>query len=158
MEIGYYNRNFLDSEIYLHDSVYEGFNYEYKNRQISLKCINRYINKIFYFTFNNVVLANMQSCLFWGGGNTVYDIEVLDSLEQLDELRKIKESNPVWFEGSELEKNKEFIIVNIMLVSGDELVIVCSTVDFREEVINPSEPVKVFSAPMRKKNNSGEYT
>lgn len=150
MEISYYNRHFLDDELYIHDSIFTGFSYDYDKKHILLKCQNLYLNKVFNFAFNNVIVTNMQTCGFWGiGANAIYAIDVLDKFHQLDELMELKKTKPDWFNNSALDTDKLLIIVQIIINSGDTITIVCSTVDFNEKVLDESKPVRVLAPYIR---------
>ena len=58
------NKSIID-ELYIHDSIFTGFNYDYINRKVYFVCENPYLNMKFDFKFHNVLLLNMQSCSFW---------------------------------------------------------------------------------------------
>ena len=68
LEVNTINFNFDNKEkvkdLYIHDSEYVGFSYDYDQRKVFLSCDNAYLKKIFHLKFNNVILCNMQSCEF----------------------------------------------------------------------------------------------
>ena len=58
MYITYQNKEKADS-IYVHDSIFSGFLYNYEKREIVLSCKNTYLKKKFQIVFSNVVYANL---------------------------------------------------------------------------------------------------
>lgn len=132
MVINYANKHQID-KIYLHDSVFKGFHYNYYDRQILLTCTNSYLNKIFDFKFNDVIYFKMQSCLFWTYGYNIYDIYITEFPEEfIKQINEIKNTKPDFYENSQVGTGTEYIAIEIMINSGDTLLIICESVDFTE--------------------------
>lgn len=132
MMINYSNRVETD-KIYLHDSEFEGFKYDYENRQITMTCKNYYFKKIYDFKFNNVVFNRLQSCGFWGFTFRIYAIYVIEIPD--DFIRKIadvQEERPDWIENSYIGDGTEYFAVEIKVISGDALQIVCESLEYTE--------------------------
>lgn len=54
MRIVWDNRNKID-EFRFHDSVFEGFHYDYEKRMIQMNCNNYFWKKMYNLRFNNVL-------------------------------------------------------------------------------------------------------
>lgn len=135
MNFSWSNREKIDN-LYIHDSEFIGYTYSYDTHQILLTCENYFLKKVFYFTFNNVVYHNMQSCSFWGPGNSILCVYLGDkSLHDifLPIARGAQnDPNPCW----EFEK---YIHIVFEINSGDLLNIFCENVDFQEGPVSPEK-------------------
>lgn len=85
MKFVYENRKEIDEQ-YLHDSYFEGFQYDYDKRQIYISCIDGRRKKVNHLYFENVIFLEMQSCQFWAPGNSIYDIWNEDDSDHLKKL------------------------------------------------------------------------
>lgn len=132
MLINYSNREETD-KIYLHDSEFEGFKYDYENRQITMTCKNYYFKKISYFKFNNVIFSRLQSCGFWGFTLRIYAIYVIETpVEFVQEIANVQEERPDWIKSSYIGDGTEFFAVEIKVISGDAFQIVCESIEYTE--------------------------
>lgn len=132
MTIDYKNKQEID-ELYTHDYLFKGLNYDYYKRQISLSCSNGYLKKVLNFEFCNVIYYKMQSCLFWTAGYNIYDMYTVELPEEfLKQIDEIKNTKPDWYKMSELGQGAEYIAVEMMVNSGDALLIVCEKIDITE--------------------------
>ena len=130
--INYSNREETD-KIYLHDSEFEGFKYDYENRQITMTCKNYYFKKIYDFKFNNVVFNRLQSCGFWGFTFRIYAIYVIEIPDDfIREIADVQEERPDWIENSYIGDGTEYFAVEIKVISGDALQIVCESLEYTE--------------------------
>ena len=130
-----YNHNNKEEfdKIYLHDAIFKGFNYDYDKREIVFSCKHYYANKIYNFKFYNVIYSKLQSCYFWGGGNNVYDIYCTETPNEFVQLiHDIQSNEPQNFEYSYLDRGITYIAVEIMINSGDALLIMCESVEVSE--------------------------
>lgn len=84
----------------------------------------------FNFTFNNVIFCSMQSCLFWGGGDSIYDIYVKENEVEREQLIKIQNSNKAYHDFSRFLKEGAFFTVELQINSGDTLTIICEDLDY----------------------------
>lgn len=126
MYINNSNRNLLDS-INVHDSVFDGFEYLYSERQIRFNC-NYSINKKSYsFIFNNVIYFNVQSCWFWGAGPNILCFNVADDSSHIEELTKLKKD---WH--GFLNDDVSYLQIEFQLNSGDTIFIMCESIDINE--------------------------
>ena len=130
MYITYENKKQVD-DIYVHDSTFTGFLYNYEDREIVLSCKNIYLKKELHFVFSNVVHVNLQSCSFWHGGDSIYALYLGDASVQEQILRAYGENNN-WLEGSYLDEGISFILVVIQINSGDVLEILCEGIEYIE--------------------------
>lgn len=132
LKIGYENREMLIDDIYVHDSFFAGFCYNYEEKKISFSCKNNFLKKCFSFDFQNVIFLNVQSCGFWGGGNCVLWIELLENSKYMQELvARANKTNS--FEFSALDTKTRFLEIEIQINSGDAIFIICESLDFLEE-------------------------
>lgn len=128
------NKSIID-ELYIHDSIFTGFNYDYINRKVYFVCENPYLNKKFDFKFYNVLLLDMQSCSFWHGGNRILDIFIEESTPQMNELFEIQKQYKELYEGSYLDRKILYLQVKFQINSGDVLLIICEYIEFEEQNI-----------------------
>lgn len=138
LEVNTTNFNFRNKEkvdeLYIHDSDYVGFSYDYDKRKVFLTCDNAYLKKRFYFEFNNVILCNMQSCGFWGGGNSIYSIWLEQSCPAFEELMDIQDENKESYAMSYLDMGIDYLSIKCQINSGDVLLVICESLDFTEEI------------------------
>jgi hypothetical protein len=128
MIISYGNREALRS-LSFSDSIFEGFSYKYDVDMLTFSCLNQYDKKRFFFSFYQTILFNMQSCNLWGSGNSIYDICYLDSASVIKQLQQIKSNNQGNIDKSKLDTMADYLCISVCLNSGDELVIVCESVE-----------------------------
>ncbi len=134
-----YNHNNKEDidKIHLHDAIFEGFNYNYDKREICFICKHYYKNKIYNFKFHNVIYSKLQSCSFWNGGNSVYDIYNTETPYEFTKLiQDIKNNAAINFEVSYLNRGITYIAIEVMINSGDALLIVCENAEVSESELN----------------------
>ena len=135
MELDFTHQNEdLINDLYIHDSTFDGFFYNYTKRQIDLVCNNTLRKVRFHFQFNNTLSCYLQSCSFWHGGNSVMDVCVEKNSPQMDELNKLQEQHKEIYEGSYLDRGIIYMQVKFLLNSGDTLLVICENIHFREEM------------------------
>lgn len=130
MVIDYKNKEIIE-EIYVHDSVLENFLYERASRRIIVNCSNSYLGKKYMLICNNVIICELQSCLFWGAGNNILGINCSDS-KKLHELMMVQTDNKELYQGSLLDQGLDYLCFELQMNSGDTISIVCENLDFRE--------------------------
>lgn len=128
------NKSVID-DLYIHDSIFTGFDYDYINRKICFICENPYLNRKFYFEFYNVLLFDMQSCSFWHGGNRILDIFIEKATPQMNELLEIQKQHQELYEGSYLDRKILYLQIKFQINSGDVLLIICEYIEFKEQNI-----------------------
>lgn len=116
-------------DIYVHDSDFSSFFYDYKDRRLNLALTNHHLKQTISLCFNNVIYFNMQSCCFWGPSSMVYDMWSDPSPVFFQELQKKRETNYEEFYQSYLDRDCTYISIIIKIVSGDELQVTCESVD-----------------------------
>ena len=131
MNINFANKNEINN-IYVHDSIYEGFTYTYNQRTIEMNCKNFYLHKEFHFQFNNVIFCEMQSCSFWRGGNYILNISLEENSQQLNDLLKLQSQHKDLYKGSYLDREINYLSIRVEINSGDTMLIICENVDFVE--------------------------
>lgn len=127
-----FENNIEIDKIQCSDSRFVGFNYNYLEKQIYLQCKNYVKYKLQKFVFNNVILFDMQSCEFWGGGNSIYCIAKGDETK-IEELIKKKNSSIKLSNSLYSKDNIRYIVIDIQLNSGDVFSITCESLSFFEE-------------------------
>ena len=131
-KINHNNKQEVD-DMYIHDSKFTGYLYDYDKRQISFSCNNIFLKKEFSFLFQNVILCEMQSCSFWHGGDSILVISLVDNPPQLKQLMKVQSENQELYRDSYLDKGISYLSVQFEMNSGDTLLIICESFDWREE-------------------------
>ncbi|MBQ4284168.1 MAG: hypothetical protein IJB96_09605 [Lachnospira sp.] len=130
------------SEIYVHDSVFDGYVYDYSKRQMVMTCENYYLKKTFSFTFKNVIFSSMQSCLFWGSGYNILDISVEEGTKEKEYLMNMQYQNTELYKGSFLDMGIDFIEIRFSINSGDDLLIICESFVYEEEELSEDKVQK----------------
>lgn len=138
MRFVYENREELDKE-YLHDGVFEGYQYHYEKRQIEMSCIDGFFTKRIHLVFNNVIFSEMQSCEFWGSCARIYEIWHEDESFQMKYLQDILKSDKNKYDINQLTEGIDFIQVKIQIISGDTLFIICESLDWTEEELKDED-------------------
>ena len=138
------------NKINIHDSFYDGFQYDYENRFIKLCCENYYLKKTFTFIFHNVILFEMQSCLLWGGGNAIMYIALSDYAPIVKRYQELRSSEKEAIKFSCLNKNVSYMPIEIQINSGDMLYFLCECVDFFEKDLDVEESRKRREASITK--------
>ena len=124
------NKNEVNN-LYIRDSIFTGFQYDYTERQILLTCNNAYLNKSFFFKFNNVIFSKLESFQLWGEGSRIMYIALEEDAKELDELTKKYSSKPD-YKLSYLGQETPYLVINFLINSGDELYIICESIDYVE--------------------------
>ncbi len=130
------NNKAVINNLYIHDSYFQGFTYNYTDHSIVFECINPYLNKTFIFKFINVIFFSTQECDFWGGGDRIlewYSDDCQDILTHLFQEQKGIDNQ--YLELLEV-KYRPYIQICFLINSGAQLTIICEKVDFIEKVIS----------------------
>lgn len=130
MRFSYDNRAELDEQ-HIHDSDFEGYQYDYEDRNIKILCIDRFNRRKISLTFNNVIFSEMQSCLFWGGGNNIYHMWHEENSPQMQRLLEYQKSENL--DSEYLMGDVKYLEVQMQILSGDMLFIICESLDWTEE-------------------------
>lgn len=129
------NREQID-KLYIHDSEFTGYQYDYDEHQIRFTCENYYLKKTFRFVFRNVVYHDMQSCSFWGLGNSILCIylgnRALHDIALPIAEGALNNPNPC----REFERHMQVVFE---LNSGDVFNVFCDNMVFEEEDIRPEK-------------------
>lgn len=131
MNICWKNRKIMD-EFRIHDSEFSGLNYDYDKRIIEMICNNYCLEKTVSIKYNNVIFFEVQSCCFWSEGNNIRGIYIEEHSDKLQELKKIQDINGEEYQTSYLNREIMYMQVTIELNSGDEIHIICQSIDWNE--------------------------
>lgn len=124
------------NQLYIHDSEFTGYQYDYDKHQIQLTCENYYLKKTFHFVFHNVVYHNMQSCSFWGSGNSILCVYLGDrALHDID----LPIADGALHNPNPCRKFEKHMQVVLELNSGDIFNVFCDNAVFWEEDIDPEK-------------------
>lgn len=134
MIFSYENRDQLDKQ-YIHDSEFNGYRYDYNERKIIISCIDSFYKRRIQLIFCNVIFSEMQSCLFWYGGNSIYDIWLEKNSYQMQHLLKIQKSNKDKYDYNCLTEGINYLEIKIQINSGDTFFIICESLNWVEEAI-----------------------
>lgn len=134
MRFSFENRKDID-ELYSHDGWFEGYSFDSETRTISMSWENGWdLNKRIYLRFNHVIYSEMQSYESWGPGVVrIYHMWHVDDSPQMEKMKELidfdRKENPLSF------KEVNYIQIIIKILSGDELTIICESMDWEEKSI-----------------------
>ena len=115
------------NQLDLHDAIFTGYHYDYRQRAICLSCIHPLDGTTIKISFENVILSCLQSCSFWHGGSNIFSFSLdVDYLSELDQLRS---DNIEHIAGSFLECDVGYLPIKLVFNSGDSLQIICERVE-----------------------------
>ena len=133
MKITINNKN--DVNVYsFHDCDFKEMNYKYLEESIQFLLYDRYENIIYSLYFEKVIYYDMQSFHMWINMPTdihgwgLCENDILYKLYNLYETQKIKFGSI-----QPIHKLKEYIGVTFEFVSGDELTIICKSIEIVEQ-------------------------
>lgn len=140
MEFTYENRKEIEKQ-YIHDSEFTGFEYDYDKREIRLFCDYYFLdnyhpnerNRLF---FRNVIFCEMQSCEFWGMGNSILEIWVEENTEQIQDLMKKFEESKQPGDICRLVNGTKYLEIGLLLNSGDTMLIICESLCWEKESLD----------------------
>ena len=140
MEFTYENRKEIEKQ-YIHDSKFTGFEYDYDKREIRLFCDyyfwdNYHPNERNRLFFRNVIFCEMQSCEFWGMGNSILEIWVEENTEQIQELMKKFEESKQPGDICRLVDGTKYLEIGLLLNSGDTMLIICESLCWEKESLD----------------------
>ena len=134
MKFNWKNRNEID-DIYIHDSIFKGYFYDYEKREIELYCEYIYseeeIDEI-KFVFHNVIMNQLQSCCLWGTGIHVLVVYYDENNILLEEAKQqVEEAKRKWGRVTFIDDEKmEYLPIVFEMNSGDILMIVCEEFEY----------------------------
>lgn len=127
------NRNEIDN-IYIHDSIFKGYSYDYDKREIELYCEYKYAEEKtdeMKFIFHNVFMTQLQSCSLWGNGLHVLGVYYdPDSFLLREAKQMIEEAKNKWGGQTYLDEKMEYLPIVFEMNSGDVLMIACEEFEY----------------------------
>ncbi len=134
MRFTFENREKID-EMHSHDGEFEGYSFDSENRTIRMTWMDGFEeNKRIHLTCNHVIYSEMQSYESWGPGITrIYHIWHIDESPQMEKMKELIDIDKT--EHYRSYKEVKYIQIIIKILSGDELTIICESVDWDEEII-----------------------
>ncbi|HIW51152.1 MAG TPA: hypothetical protein IAA10_09410 [Candidatus Blautia intestinavium] len=123
--------------LYLHDSLFKGFTYDYEERKLSLSIMNEEESKKIVLTFSDILFLKMEAYGLWGKGveriNSMWLEEKSDYMNKAQKLlAEEKEKYPECYEHAPAIN---YFQINLQVLSGDEISIICESMDWEEEII-----------------------
>lgn len=118
-------------DIYFHDSFFEGFTYDYDQRQMRFDLRHEWNGKLRHLCFRNVVALELQGCAFWCPSNSVYHLWIDENPDYFHCYEERHRQDP--YKTSLLDDGIRFISVMMQINSGDELRLTCESVEVTEE-------------------------
>ena len=128
------NREKID-KLDSHDGMFEGYSFDSEKRTISMSWMHGFEkNKRVHLRFNHVIYSEMQSYEMWKPDvNLIYFMWHVDDSPQMKKMKEIIDADKIEYPHSYKEVN--YIQVIIKIQSGDELTIICESMDWEEEII-----------------------
>ena len=128
------NRMKID-ELFSHDSEFEGYLFDSEKRIITMSWMHRHEkNKRIHLRFNHVIYSEMQSYQIWGPGlKRIYHMWHVDDSLQMKKMKELIDIDRK--ENYRSFKEVNYIQIIIKIVSGDELTIICESMDWEEGII-----------------------
>lgn len=114
MIINYENKNIINDELSVHDAVFTGFNYDYKDKTINFQA-REYYGKTYYFKFLDILSFSMQADEPWSSNSPRILEWYLTDSDDMDSLQN-------W---------NQTVKSTFRLSSGDTLTISCGYIDFK---------------------------
>lgn len=117
-------------EVSIHDFIFNGLNYNYKENTVCIYLLNAETNKKnITITYLNVIAFTMIACDFWGSSPHILDWEFVKGEEQLltNNIIETKESHKYTY--SKIDNAKRYMETIITFSSGDTLTIVCEYIE-----------------------------
>lgn len=126
------NCNIINTkDVYIHDAIFKGIDYDYSNKKLSVKYLISFAEKsIKNIEFYNVKAFKMIVCDCWGKSPHIFDWENIDRSEGslINEIHKVNDKQEDNF-STLCDKEKDFETV-ITLSSGNKLTVVCEYIVF----------------------------
>jgi len=132
MKINYENK-YIINDIYVHDSIFEGFTYKEDEKEVLIEMRNYFLKKTFKIKFCNTIVLNCEMCQFWGRSDNILNWEIDNVQSFLKDVIKKQKENEKLYEFSLLSKGKKYIESRFIQSSGDVITIVCEYIEFQEE-------------------------
>ncbi len=131
MRIENSNGNIINSEIYIHDDIFNNLLYEKDSNTLKLLLskANEYESK-YEINYINVIAFEMTSCNYWGKSPHILDFEYVEHnncklLPALYEKQKGMPYNPE----CKLACKNDYIETVITFSSGDQMIVVCESIE-----------------------------
>ena len=136
MIIDYTNRELI-KDICLNEGIFIGCSYDYTEKELSLAIRQTISNsqtimvdKYFTFSFLNVIYLDVQGCELGEESNQIARIYLDEAETKLKALKSELEQNS--FIGFLLDKDIDFFTVGLEMTSGDNITVICESIDYME--------------------------
>lgn len=120
----------------IHNSDFYGFSYRENDKILFIELLNFSLNKSFKIQFQNVLVLNCEMCQFLGRNISINDWKLSQEDTLIKNITEKQKSNEKKYNSSLLSVQKKYIEITINLKSGDNIEIVCESIDFEEREIN----------------------
>lgn len=122
------------NELYLHDSIFLNFNFDYEHRMIKISYKNHEEQKLYELTFRQVVAFQAQTCCFWGPSSRIYHAWIDEDPVYFESLLRIQAENAEKYSSSNLDRGLSYISIVLQLISGDDIRITCESIQIERSV------------------------
>lgn len=131
MIIDYKNYQYINTDISIHDCVFVGLRYDYKNNQAIVYLNREFPKELICIKFYEVVAIDMVACDFWGPSVYVLDWSASSKEDGKIINKCISETNEKQYLSSKVNK-KHFNLfeTEMVLSSGDRLLVGCDRISF----------------------------
>ena len=128
------NKEIIDSQIYIHDSIFSGFDYNYKERQLKIVSDNYFLKKTFCIKFYNIIFLNCNFLDMWGGDtDRILDWQMIESSFSFDSVKEDYTVNPTAYIDSKLDDNVIYFSTRFTLTTGSTIETTCEKIEFTEQ-------------------------
>ena len=126
MRIDAFNYTAIDSDVYIHDFLFEDMQYNYIQNKITIRLINETSpERKEIIEFYNVIGFDMVACDFWGTSPYVLDWESIEKENQKLVKKFLAEKQNNNYEYARICAESEYVESIITFISGDRLTIAC---------------------------------
>ena len=133
MRIDAFNCTAIDSDVYIHDFLFENMQYDYLKNKITIRLINESSpERIQMIEFYNVIGFDMVACDFWGASPYVLDWESIEKESQKFVKKFLTEKQDNNYEYARICADNEYVESVITFISGDRLTVACEYILFAE--------------------------
>ncbi len=123
-------------EIYIHDDVLLDLSFNRLDYKLSL-LLSTYKDHTYTIDFTDVIGFEMTSCDFWGASPRIYSVMLISS-ENHSIIPKLKKNNFFSRTNASIEI-ENYMEIQIIFISGDELVVTCKQMEYNKTTENISQ-------------------
>lgn len=127
MKITTKNKQFINDEIYIHDSRFQGYTYLEPSGSLTIDCDNLYLKKKFRIQFNKVLYHELMSLGYVENVSEIVFWNLVPNQWAFERIGSIKELPSDFSPDSDL-----YISSEITIASWKKLLVICEDIEFEE--------------------------